>query len=548
MTSASVSSESPGVGHGEGLFLRKSSGLVREIGIRQAIAIGAGILGLINIPWVLASYQLGFPNEDFYVAVIAGGLISLVLCLAYAQLVSTFPRSGGDYVTASRVFSPVFGSMVGGALFLVITLFAASTVITLAELLVPFFFTTLGQALHSGALTTFGSSTLTTKTGNLLDALALTAIVIAIALQPFRVGLRAMFLFFATGLLGFFIVLLVTLFESHTGFVHAFNSASGGTAAYGHIQSAAAKDGFHPSLGFAGAIAGVPIGFLIYLGFTFSNYAAGEMKRPVRTYKIATVSVLLSAMILTVIYWAALRHTVGLHFMQSAASLSGSNPTEYAKITSVSQGTGGLTYATLISGSPVLNVIIALTAVLGLMADPLGYVLMASRVSFALSFDRLLPTRIAEVNSRTHTPLYSIGLIGILVILFVILFIEQALAVIFGILLLLITAIFVFSSAAAMVLPYRRKQLYEASPKAFQGKIFGLPVISVVGFLSMIGCLFMEIELITHTAYTGGYGWKSVVALVICATFGIVLYTISVLRLRNQGIDVKLAMQELPPE
>jgi amino acid transporter len=418
----------------------------------------------------------------------------------------------------------------------------------MSQISVPFFITTLGQLFSSHALITFATSTMVTKTGYLITSLVIVALIMVFALQPFRIAVGAVFWFMAIGVLGFLVLLVVTLFASHSGFVSAFNDASGGHHAYSAIIAAAAKGGFVSGISVGTAFVLIPIGFLVYLGFTFSNYAAGELRRPVRTYKISTIVVIVAAVTLCVIYWAALRGMAGLRFMQSSGALTASNPTEYAKLTTVPQGLGGYTYGSLVSGSTVLNVIVGAGAALGFFGNGLANLLMASRVAFSLSFDRLLPTPIADVNAKTRSPVYAVVLIGVLVAAFSALFIEETLAVVFGILLLVITTIFVIGSAAAIVLPFRRKELFEASPRAFRGQLFGVPTVSWLGVLSLAGCLFMDVMLATHTTYTGGYGWKSIVTLGVCATLGIVLYGISKFRLQQRGINLKLAMQELPPE
>jgi amino acid transporter len=196
----------------------------------------------------------------------------------------------------------------------------------------------------------------------------------------------------------------------------------------------------------------------------------------------------------------------------------------------------------------VLNIIIAQGTVTAFFANFIAFVLMASRVAFALSFDRLMPTRLADVNPRTHSPVYAMLLIIALVGAWVALLVYTPFSTVLGILLLVITSIFVFGSAAAMILPYRRKELYDASPKAFTGYLFGIPTTSVLGFLSMCGCLYMVIEIAVHPAYTGGYHWRSILVIGVCATLGLVLYGISSFRMKQRGFDLKLAMEELPPE
>lgn len=536
-----------GIG-GEGLFIRKSSGLVREMGKRDTLAVNAGIMAMISSITALAIFQVAFPNADYYIPIIVGAAISLVLCLSYSQLVSTFPRAGGEYVYASRIFGPVTGAMVGGALLIAICLNCANTVIALGQIVVPFFFTTIGEALHIHSLVTFGSSTLIAKTPYLIVGVLVISLFVVLGLRPLAAVARWVFWSFLLGVVGFVVIVALLFFESHSSFVHAFNAASGGSNAYGKIISNATKSGFHPGGTASAAILAIPVGFLWFAGFTFANYAGGEIKRPASTYKVAVLAALGIGLTGALLMWGALRHTVGLHFIQSSGALQGSNPTAYEKLTSVPQIQGGLAYALLASGDPITKLLIGFGALGGFIANGLAYFVLASRVVFALSFDRLLPTKMADVREKTHSPIYAVALIAVGVLAFTVLGDETTLLSVLRNLLLIVVAIFVMGSIAAMVLPYRRKDLYEASPKAFQGRVLGVPVITVLGALSAAACTFLDVELATHTAYSGGYSTGSVITLAIVATLGLAMYLTSRLYMQRRGIDLRMAMHELPPE
>src|SRR5207245_11275088 len=46
---------------------------------------------------------------------VLGGVLSLIGALCYAELASTYPRTGGDYVYLSRAFGPWMGFLFGWA-------------------------------------------------------------------------------------------------------------------------------------------------------------------------------------------------------------------------------------------------------------------------------------------------------------------------------------------------------------------------------------------------------------------------------------------------
>jgi len=113
--------------------------------------------------------------------------------------------------------------------------------------------------------------------------------------------------------------------------------------------------------------------------------------------------------------------------------------------------------------------------------------LSSTRVVFAAAFDRLLPERVAELDERTGTPVNAMFLMVVPAVIVSFLyaynvggFISVTLAATQAI------AIMYFGTAiAAIILPYKKKELFEASPIA-KMKIFGIPVISVAGVIFAI--------------------------------------------------------------
>lgn len=85
-------------------------GLWDAVSIIIGIVIGAGIYE--TAPLILANVSSPFAAFGVW---IAGGLLSLIGAACYAELASTYPRSGGDYVYLSRAFGPFVGFLFGWA-------------------------------------------------------------------------------------------------------------------------------------------------------------------------------------------------------------------------------------------------------------------------------------------------------------------------------------------------------------------------------------------------------------------------------------------------
>src|SRR3990170_471439 len=110
-----------------GLFAREATGLVREIGFTLGVII---ILShVVGLGWQKRAFQftgaapmptdmmpLGLPA--MFWAFLVCGIIVLVTGYAAGYVAAAMPRSGGGYVTISRVIHPVVGYMGGWLMFL----------------------------------------------------------------------------------------------------------------------------------------------------------------------------------------------------------------------------------------------------------------------------------------------------------------------------------------------------------------------------------------------------------------------------------------------
>src|SRR5438132_5380290 len=92
-----------------------------QLGLWDAVSIIIGIVigaGIYETPPLIFKNVSG-PWEGVGVWAL-GGLLSLVGALCYAELASTYPRSGGDYVYLTRAFGPWMGFLFGWAQLVVI--------------------------------------------------------------------------------------------------------------------------------------------------------------------------------------------------------------------------------------------------------------------------------------------------------------------------------------------------------------------------------------------------------------------------------------------
>jgi hypothetical protein len=97
------------------LFIRQTSGLVRELGIPAAVGISLASVAVVNTFINFNAGLTAFAKADMYLPLVAGAVIWLVAMFAYRYLLRAVPRAGGEYVYLSRIVSPVAARSPGSA-------------------------------------------------------------------------------------------------------------------------------------------------------------------------------------------------------------------------------------------------------------------------------------------------------------------------------------------------------------------------------------------------------------------------------------------------
>jgi len=107
----------------------------------------------------------------------------------------------------------------------------------------------------------------------------------------------------------------------------------------------------------------------------------------------------------------------------------------------------------------------------------------------AWALDGLVPRKLADVSDRTHSPLWSIGLSGVLGIVFLFVYaFDPSFATISGFFGQVFT--FLLTSIAAIVFPFTQRDMFAASP--IKWRIGKVPVLSILGMISVIGLCLIE--------------------------------------------------------
>jgi len=106
--------------------------------------------------------------------------------------------------------------------------------------------------------------------------------------------------------------------------------------------------------------------------------------------------------------------------------------------------------------------------------------------------------------------------------------------------------VFVITCLAGALLPFRAKEVYEASPGA-KYKIGGVPVVTILGLIGFVfgAIMVMLFMLYPELGLTSGLAYTVVAGVLIVSA---VWYFLAKAAQRRRGINVDYAFKEIPPE
>jgi basic amino acid/polyamine antiporter, APA family len=526
------------------LFLRKATGLVRGWSVRDSMIYACLSTNVVTLGLVEFAYQGAFPTGQLLVGVLISGVWVSFLVLAYTGLVVTIPRAGGDYVWQSRILGSGIGFvMAATGWWFILWLWAP----IYGSVLAQEFFQPLWVAFNDPS----GAAWFGTHTGKFVVTLItvlLAGLFVSLGMAGYA---RVQKWCFYGGLLGFLIIVIVMLINNQADFISAFNHQAsklfGMKNAYAATTAAAAKAGVTPpSFGFTGDLGQsmllVPMLMFYLLWPNWGTTLYGEV-RGASDFKRVFAGMffgLWTTVILSVIFLALFAKTFGFVFYQDA------NATWLA-------GTGlpvfpyPVMLASWLVNNQAFQVALILLMSLWFFAWVGTLFLSSTRVIFAAAFDRILPDGAAQVSEKRRVPVWSLALMLLPAIGLGALYAYNTTFASYTLDATLVIAVtYLFSAIAVVILPWRKPDLWAASP-ASRLKLFGVPIVPAAGLITigLIGyCLY---EWLSNANY-GVNNNDSLIYMGAMYVLALVIYlTARVIRAR-QGIDLSLINKEIPVE
>src|SRR5918994_1488057 len=456
------------------LFARKATGLVKGWAVRDAFIYAFFSINLVTLGFFIFTYAVFIPGGSLFWAVVLSGGYLVLQAVTYASLVAAMPRAGGDYIWISRTLGGGIGFVLAacGWWFILWHWVPIYANILQVEVIVP-----LSTIVGWDDGVTFFSEDKGVFWASIITAI-LASILVAVGVRMYA---RIQKFCFYGGLIGLAFMFVLLLVNSKTDFISALNTEGADVlgAKGGDLYAATLKEGglgtsTADSVGTFGPLSGIflLIPFILFFNL-WSNWGAtlyGEVRgaSDFRKNIYAMAGALLATTVAAVVLFLLFSKTFGWDWYNAAnnAFWAGTMPTGVWPYP-------GLLAASFL-GSPVLQFI--LIAVLSLwFFGWVGTVFLSStRVIFAAAFDRALPENVAKVD-RNGVPYVALLLMLVPGIGLGALYAYNADFQTYTLAATLVIAVtFLGSAVAALVLPWRRRGIYAASPIA-RDRGLGIP-------------------------------------------------------------------------
>ena len=520
-------------------FERQATGLVREAGMWDVLVYNVNFISIGLMAAFLFSVTIPFyPGVNVYLnELIAFGIV-IPLSLVFAMFAAAMPRSGGDYVYVSRTLHPAFGMMSSFNNTAWWFIYGGVPSAFFAQYGLGPFLRTVGAMSGSGTLTDWGN-TLVGDRGTFIAGAILILALATVFSYSLTLYFRIQNVLFLFAMASILISIVVFAVSSHADVVNGINSTYGADS----VKNASKAGTGQAPFDLRNTI--LPMTWL-YLELVFnqsSAYIGGEVRRAsrIQLWSMPAAAIIATG-VLMLLTWAALSsagfdlwNALGNDF---GASLGLSSTPVYSEIAAVASGQTWI--AVLILGGFVFWSYTWLP----------GQILNASRNLVAYAVDGVAPRQLASVSEARHTPVVAIWVvsIGSIIALYFYVFTTyySTLTGIFGFILG-----FIVVSIAAIAFPYRLPEVFESSPVRWRAG--GIPVMSIVGTLSLIACvaaaiIYLRDPLAGLQHADGSYYWTRILYNVAILLAGPVIYFVARALNKGRGVDIDRRFKEIPVE
>lgn len=457
----------------DSLFVREATGLVREWSSYDAWVYAFLSVNIVTLGFYIWTFNSFVPMGSPILATIIAMLVLTLQNIVFATLIAAMPRVGGDYVWQSRLLGGSWG----------VVLSWPGWVFSL-WLWVPIYGSILSWLVFGPVSALLGYPGLANFWNSSMGLFASSMVVIAFVFIYVSLGMqwyaRIQQTLFYVGVVGFVLFVGGLLTTSPDQFQAAFDSqmAAWGMSdtTYQGILSGAGVD-FAPmwNLNWQASYFLFPMLLFWIMWPVWGATLFGEVREAGEWKKMFNVleGALLGAGVLGILLWPLFDSAMTYEFYQSI------NYLHYVGSGQLQWLSSPTTLAAIAMGGGILGKIMAILMAGWFFAWSGTVFLSSTRVIFATAFDRAIPEIFAEVKGRYNTPIFAILFMAIpsLILTIIYFFIP-------GFQTLTLDATFAIAityfgtTIAAMLLPFRRPELFE-NTWISRFEIAGVPLVSI---------------------------------------------------------------------
>lgn len=545
------------------LFVRKATGMVRSWSVFDAFIYAFFSINLVTLGFYSFS-QMYYFSGGMIPALIVSAVFIIFEVVVYASLISVMPRSGGDYVWQTRIF--------GGGIGFILSITGWWFTLWLWT---PIYGDMLRQIVITPLLGAFGMQQAAVWFAGpdaalfVCSLLALLFVVLVIFLGMKTYARIQKYSFYA-GVLGLLIVIALLFTGSPDAFKAGLDSNS---AAYfgtssglfdATVETGIAAGAGTPITGGSFFLIMLTLQYLVFFNL-WPNWGAtlyGEV-RGATDYKrnfSGMAWALIVTTVLGILFFLGINKSIGWDFYVQANASWWNYAWGYTtEVPPLPVWPNPAMLAVFLTDNRLIQIVVLLLMSTWWFGWAGTLFLSSTRVIFAAAFDRLLPESATELN-KNGTPVNAMLYMVIPAVVVSALyafnvggFKSITLAATQGI------AIMYFGTAiAAIILPYKKKELFEASPIA-KMKVGGIPLITIAGLIFGGFLLFLLVEWFfdpwLNPAYApvGLYGislanTNSIIFLGSCYAIAAIIYYSAKSRRKKEGIDLDKVQAEIPAE
>jgi len=546
------------------VFVRKATGLVREIGF--VVAVLVVVCNVVGLGWQKRAFQFSGPApvpETTYVAGLAPitmsfilvGIVVLFTVFVFAILGAAMPRSGGGYIYISRLIHPFVGFV--GSWVEYFSIAVSYGLIASAVFEAILIYGTIGGVSPEIM------ATLSTPEFLFWGGVFFVAIFAVVAMLGVSMAGRLLSIMFWIPLAITVVLYGALMAASPTVMDAGLKAITGHDALYftkmalDQGMATAFKGNYWDAMNIACLGS-----YWAYIGFAASTFVAGEIKEASktlpRTLFLANGFIIL--LYITMSYLAVRAcMMVGVvgdwTFFNAYSFLSyGAGATRPPELPKAWMPVVAAFSAKGLGMDWVLA-LIPIFAAFWVANDIPPFILTSSRIIFAMSFDRVVPEKLSAVNERFHSPINAIIFTAFVAIIGT--FAESNVLVYLGKDNLLYryvnpdgvvlatdlwdTIFFFLSSLAGLLFVLRKKgrEIYERS--AYKP---GIAVVVLVGLIATIGNIWLMY--VDFMAWIIAEAWYFTLELIIVGALIYLVYKYVVGK--SAGVDYTTVYAEVPPE